>query len=176
MLKKVLLLLLVVAAGLGLLLLTARGSQFAVQRSTVVADTPEQVWSLLADIGHWKSWWPGMEDAQLLGPLALGSRIRLQLKGLPESEPVMVEWLDPFRLIGWSGPGVLGSRVTTRVELRGTGEGTEVLVHNSILGPQAVLARFSSSDSFTQYQELILKTLARQLSLAAAAGPGGEKD
>lgn len=176
MTKKILLLLLVLAVGLGLLLLTARRSHYESHRSLLIKQPSQRIWQLLADIDGWPSWWPGVERARLIGPLAVGSRIDLKLKGLPEGKPVRLEVLLPQRQLGWSGRGVLGSRVATRVELRPAAGGCVVLLGNSISGPQAVLARFGNSESFSQYQELVLKILASKMKQAAAAAPGGEKD
>jgi len=176
MLKKVLILLLVLAVGLVLLLLTARDSRLDTQSSALIGSSPAQVWDLLADIDHWRNWWPGVERSTLLGPLAVGSRIDLKLKGLPESDPAGIDRLVPRRLLGWMSPGVLGSEVTTRLELEPTPEGTEVVLSNSISGPQAVLARFSSGESFPQYQQLVLKALERRMEEAVQVNPGGEKD
>jgi len=176
MLKKILVLLLVLAVGVGLLLFTARDSRFEAQRSEYFAESPAAIWSLLADVNHWQSWWPGVEDSELLEPLAVGSRIRFKLTGLPEGEPVSVEWLAPRQQLGWAGPGVLGSRVATRIELLSKNGGTEVSIHNSIFGPQAVLAKLGNRENFSRYQELVLKVLADKLQERVAPATGGEKD
>jgi|GEM_PF-1115763 len=176
MLKKILILLLLLAAGLGLLLLTSHNSRFEVHHSLQLNRAPEHIWPLLADVDGWQNWWPGVERSALLGPLAAGSRIDLKFKGLPSTDPVRLETLSPLRRLGWSGPGVLGSTVETQIELRKNADGCEVILSNSITGPQAVLARISGSEKFTEYQQLVLKVLERRLQEPAAAKPGGEKD
>jgi uncharacterized protein YndB with AHSA1/START domain len=175
MLKKFLIALLALAAALVLLLLTSRGSHYASRSSALIGSAPERVWALLVDVDQWQTWWPGVERSKLLGSLAVGSRIDLKLKGLPEAEPVTLEWLEPLQKLGWSGAGVLGSRVTTRLELQRSPTGTEVILSHAITGPQAILARFTSGDSFSQYQQLVLQVIERRLQ-EPAPKPGGEKD
>ena len=176
MLKKALFILLLVLCGLAGLLLTARGSRFAVQQSEVFPQPPSVVWQLVSDVDGWPRWWPGVERASLLGPLAVGSRIDLKLRGLPETQPVRLVTLVPQRQLEWSGKGVLASTVATRVELHKTAQGCEVRLSNSIVGPQAVLARYGSGDDFPRYQKLFLQSLAKRLQEQSPTAQGREKD
>lgn len=173
MLKKLLILLLILAGALGLLLATAGSSRYSVDSSRQIAAAPEQVWSTLAAINHWPDWWPGVERANLQAPLQQGTAVDLKLKGLPEAEPVIITEVQPERLLAWQGQGVLGSRVNTRLSLQKVDQGCRVALANRIEGPQAVLAKWSGGDNFSRYQALVLQALETQTT-GRTVHPDGE--
>lgn len=163
MLKKLLIAFLLLGAGMALLLATSSDSNFTRQRSQLLAQPVEKVWPLLIDVDGWQHWWPGVEQVKLLGPLQVGTRIELHLKGVLEGNSVELTVLQSPRLLTWQRQGMFGSSAETTVQLAVKPDGTEVSIINSIVGPQARLARLSTAESFEQYQQLFLKSLELKL-------------
>ncbi len=176
MLRKLLLLVMLLGAGLALLLLVADDSRFVERRSKLIEQPIDRVWELIVDVEGWQGWWPGVEKVQLLGPLEVGSTLFLQLKGVAEEGPVELVVLKPQRQLTWQRQGVFGSRVETSLLLQPKQEATEVSILHTIKGPQAALADLSNRQSFAEYQELFLKSLELQLAGQLLPLSDGEKD
>ncbi|AMV71579.1 SRPBCC family protein [Desulfuromonas sp. DDH964] len=171
MLKKLTVVLVLLALAGGGFLVFSRDSRLDVTSSREVAFPPAKVWREVAEVWAWPRWWPGLETAEVNAQLLPGTEIRLGLKGDPERSLAQVVTVLPARELAWSRPGVLGSRTVTRFELRPTAAGTTVVVTSSILGPQAILARATGREAFSSYQQRLLDALAAQLeSRANAAG------
>lgn len=175
MLKKLLVCLGLLGAGVLLLFLFARQAHFERQQQISVAQSLPQVWQVLSDIDGWSRWWPGVERAKLLGPLAVGSQLELKLKGVPEGEAAELFVMQPQNQLGWQRPGVLDSEVSMRLSLAPTVDGTLVQLTLGIDGPQAKLATVSGADKFDKYLTAILKLLEQRLVQGPAAA-AGEKD
>ena len=170
MLKKVSILLVLLGCGFILWLLLGMDSHFEQQYSQRIDHSAETVWQQLTSIEQWPQWWPGMEEARLLGSLQVGGQLSIKLDGMPEV-PVDLIAAEPNRQLAWQQEGLFGSLAETRIELVVQADATEVTIAHRISGLQARLAEFSSREGFEQYQQLFLLALERQLQKSA-----GEKD
>lgn len=93
---------------------------------------PEAIWLRWKDVDGWPDWDEGLEWAQLLGPLKVGSSGSLKRKG-SQRQRFMVEEVQEGRgftcirkrlltCMRWVlrvEPSSLGSRVTHRIEVKG---------------------------------------------------------
>lgn len=163
MVKKLGLLLAALGLALGGLLLTSAESRFVTESSLMLSYPPAVVWARLTAVGDWSSWWPGVERASLAPGWQPGAELRITLKGDPEQAPAVVDEVSDAAALSWRRPGVLGSRTRTRIVLQPDGEKTLVQLRSEIVGPQAVLARWSARDDFQRYQELVLAKLNEAL-------------
>lgn len=164
MLKKIAVLLTLLGMAFGLMLLTTGESRFEVQTSAPLHVPPTRVWQVLAAVGEWSEWWPGVEEAQLYGSLVAGSEVSLRLKGVPTEDPALLTKVDVLHELTWERPGVLGSRAGTRFLIEVINGGSRLTVENFVQGPQAFLARITGKDTFIKYQQEILKSLQEKLS------------
>ncbi len=104
----------------------------------------EQVWDVLHDVERWPEWASTVTSVRRLddGPLAVGSRARVEQPRIPPTEYVVTE-LEPGRSFTWvaTGPGV---RTTARHLLEDLGSrGTRVTLAVEQAGPVgAVMGRF----------------------------------
>jgi uncharacterized membrane protein len=104
----------------------------------------DRVWEVLRDVERWPEWTSTVTSVRRLddGPLAVGSRARIEQPRIPPTEYVVTE-LEPSRSFTWvaTGPGV---RTTARhlLEALGTG-GTRVTLAVEQAGlVGAVMGRF----------------------------------
>jgi uncharacterized membrane protein len=107
------------------------------QSTRIDVEAPvQQVWRVLCEVERWPEWAPTVTSVRRLddGPLAVGSRVRLEQPRIPPTEYVVTE-LEPSRSFTWvaTGPGV---RTTARhlLEDLGTG-GTRVMLAVEQAGP-----------------------------------------
>jgi len=161
--KKLILLGLLLGLGFGVMVLTTRGSHFEVHTTLDMDESPARVWQHLVQVADWPRWWPGVERVVLECPLAIGTKIGLQLRGRPEQDPAIVVRLEPGSQLVWQRNGVFGSRAGTGVLLQRAGTGSKVQVSNTIDGPQAFLARFTGREAFVKYQRTLLAALQKDL-------------
>ena len=104
----------------------------------------EQVWEVLCEVERWPEWAPTVTSVRRLddGPLAVGSRVRVEQPRIPPTEYVVTE-LEPSRSFTWvaNGPGI---RTTARhlLEERGPGSTRVTLAveQSGVLG--VVMGRF----------------------------------
>ena len=61
------------------------------EQSTVVAATPEKIFSTYAAVSKWPEWDLEVDSASLNGPFTLGSTGKIKPKGAPESKIELVE-------------------------------------------------------------------------------------
>ncbi len=169
MLKKLAVVVVLLAIACSGFLFFSRDSRLEVTTSRELSFPPAKVWREVAEVWAWPRWWPGLETAEVNAQLVSGTEIRLGLKGDPERSLAQVVTVVPARELAWSRPGVFGSRTVTRFELRPTATGTTVVVTSSILGPQAVFARATGREAFSTYQQRLLDALAAQLANRANA-------
>ena len=66
-----------------------------------VAASPEIVWAVLTDIGHWPSWNPEVKQASLSGPFAPG--VQFRWKAGPGTITSTIQVVEPLRRIAWTG-------------------------------------------------------------------------
>jgi uncharacterized membrane protein len=103
-----------------------------------------RVWEVLVDVERWPEWATTVTSVRRLdgGPLAVGSRVRVEQPRIPATEYVVTE-LEPGRSFTWvaTGPGV---RTTARHRLEDLGAGgTRVTLAVEQAGPVgAVMGRF----------------------------------
>jgi uncharacterized protein YndB with AHSA1/START domain len=106
------------------------------QSTTIDVEAPVgRVWEALSDVERWPEWAPTVTSVRRLdgGPLAVGSRVRVEQPRIPPTRYVVTE-LEPGRSFTWmaTGPGVRttarhlledlttgGTRVTLAVEQAG---------------------------------------------------------
>ena len=99
-----------------------------------------QVWEVLREVELWPEWAPTVTSVRCLddGPLAVGSRVRVEQPRIPPTEYVVTE-LEPGRSFTWvaTGPGV---RTTARHLLEDLGPGgTRVTLAVEQAGPVGVV-------------------------------------
>jgi uncharacterized membrane protein len=111
------------------------------QSTRIDVEAPvEQVWEVLREVELWPEWAPTVTSVRRLddGPLAVGSRVRVEQPRIPPTEYVVTE-LEPSRSFTWvaTGPGV---RTTARhlLEELGTGR-TRVTLAVEQAGPVGVV-------------------------------------
>ncbi len=115
-----------------------------VQRSIDIDAPAARVWAVLSDVERWPEWAPTVTSVRRLeeGPLAVGSRVRIEQPKIPPTEYTVTE-LEPGRSFTWkaTGPGV---RTTARHRLEDRGaDGTRVTLAVEQAGPVgAVMGRF----------------------------------
>jgi uncharacterized membrane protein len=115
------------------------------QSTSIDVDAPvERVWEVLLEVERWPEWASTVTSVRRLddGPLAVGSRVRVEQPKIPPTEYVVTE-LEPSRSFIWvaTGPGV---RTIARhvLEDLGTG-GTRVTLAVEQAGPVGtVMGRF----------------------------------
>lgn len=88
------------------------------QNALEVRAPAEQVWAVLLEVERWPQWTPSMTALQLLtpGPLAVGSKVRVQQPRLPALEWTVDE-LVPGTSFAWSSRS---AGVTSRADHRVT--------------------------------------------------------
>ena len=107
------------------------------QSTRIDVEAPaERVWEVLREVERWPEWAPTVTSVRRLddGPLAVGSRARVEQPRIPPTEYVVTE-LEPSRSFTWvaTGPGV---RTTARHLLEDLGPtGTRVTLAVEQAGP-----------------------------------------
>jgi len=125
-----------------------------------------KVWAVLAEVERWPEWAPTVTAARRLddGPLAVGSRVRVEQPRIPPTEYEVTE-LERGRSFTWvaTGPGV---RTTARHFLEDLGgDRARVTLSVEQAGPVgAVMGRF--------YRRLTDKYLAAEASGIRARSEG----
>jgi uncharacterized membrane protein len=111
------------------------------QSTRIDVEAPvEQVWEVLIDVERWPEWATTVTSVRRVddGPLAVGSRVRVEQPRIPPTEYAVTE-LEPSRSFTWaaSAPGV---RTTARHMLEDLGSGgTRVTLAVEQAGPVGVV-------------------------------------
>jgi hypothetical protein len=74
------------------------------QSTRIDVEVPvEQVWEVLRDVERWPAWAPTVTSVRRLddGPLAAGSRVRVEQPRIPPTEYVVTELERAARSPGW---------------------------------------------------------------------------
>lgn len=174
MLKKVVVLLAALGGAFAIMMLTTRGTSFAVGTSLAVDQAPAAVWTALTAVEQWPRWWPGMEEAKVSPGWQPGAALTVVLKGNAEKSPATVEVVTAGRELAWRRPGVLGSTTRTTVKLDPAADGTLVSLESSIVGPQAFLAKFTGREEFVRYNRMVLEGLKSRLGAPVPAAGGAQ--
>ncbi|MBO7743138.1 SRPBCC family protein [Paenibacillus sp. MWE-103] len=103
-----------------------REAPVIVDLSIEIEAAPEIVWKIQTDIEQWPTWQKDISDAQLSGPVAVGSVFRWETHGLKIASTIRE--VVPKRRIVWGGPalGIEGIHVWSI-----TPTPTGVLVHTT---------------------------------------------
>src|SRR5690606_33615787 len=134
-------------------------------RNTLIIDHPAaEIWPVMTDVGKWREWWPGVQEAKLTDTWRQGATLDLVLKGAPEERPARVEAVVAERELTWKRPGILGSITRTSILLEPVAGGTRIGLLSFIEGPQAVLAGFTGRDAFEKYHEAVFAALEARLN------------
>ncbi|NUU17782.1 polyketide cyclase [Cellulomonas humilata] len=117
------------------------------EHTAIIAATPERVWAVVVDVERWPERIPTVDSVERLddGPLAVGSRTRLQQPRLPEAVWTVTEMVDGSSYTWESrSPGVTvtashvvaphpdGSRLTLALTVSGPMSGAGWLMTRSL--------------------------------------------
>jgi len=98
--------------------------------------TPQQVWRLWADVEQWPSWNADIEQIELSGPFAAGSRIVMKPAGQDPVELRIAEASEPELFVDEADLGAIVVRTTHRVDCLDD-DRARVVYRMEITGPQA---------------------------------------
>ena len=109
---------------------------WAAEHTHETTATPQRVWRLWADVEQWPSWNPDIEEIELSGPFAPGSRIVMTPSGQEPIELEIAEAKEPQLFVERADLGQIVVRTTHRVE-RLDDELARITYRMEITGPQA---------------------------------------
>ena len=98
--------------------------------------TPEQVWRLWADVEQWPSWNADIEEIELSGPFAPGSRVVMKPIGDETVELRIAGANEPELFVDEADLGDIVVRTTHRIE-RVDDERARITYRMEITGPKA---------------------------------------
>lgn len=123
------------------------------QHSVTVAALPERVWAVLVDVERWPERIPTVDAVERLdaGPLAVGSRTRLQQPRLSEAVWTVTE-LSVGSSYTWqsSSPGVT---VTATHVVEPHGDGSRLTLALTVSGPMSGIGWLMTRSLTTRYVE-----------------------
>jgi carbon monoxide dehydrogenase subunit G len=123
------------------------------QHTVTIAAPPQQVWAVLVDIDRWPERIPTVDAVERLdeGPLAFGSRTRLQQPKLPPGVWTVTEW-SPGTSFTWesTSPGVT---VTASHRVEPHPEGSRLTLAVRITGPVAPVGWLMTRSLTRRYVE-----------------------
>jgi Polyketide cyclase / dehydrase and lipid transport len=98
--------------------------------------TPQQIWRVWEDVEQWPTWKPDIEQIELSGPFAAGSRIVMKPITQEPVELQIAEANEPNRFVDEADLGQIVVRTTHRAE-RLDDKRTRITYRMEITGPQA---------------------------------------
>lgn len=105
-----------------------RDAEITASGSVEVSASPDEVWTILSDIGDWPTWNPDVREARLIGDLAAGSRF--EWRAGPGTISSVLRSVEPRRELGWSGK-TMGVHAVHVWRLESTPRGTRVTTEES---------------------------------------------
>ena len=123
------------------------------ERTVAIAAPAQRVWAVIADLGRWPERIPTVEAVERLdtGPLAVGSRVRLQQPRLPTAVWTVTEWEEGSSFT-WksSSPGVT---ITAAHVVVPRGDGSRLTLALTVTGPLSGIGWLLSRSLTTRYVE-----------------------
>ena len=114
-----------------------------VERSRFISVPPTRVYEAFVDLDHWLEWNTHIQQVKLIGdgPLAVDSRTRVSVKGLPvPATNWRVTEIVPGRSFSWRSSVLPGVRVDFDHVAEPADGGTNVIFRIDIGGPLVFLA------------------------------------
>lgn len=133
------------------------------EHTVTIAASPQQVWAVLVEVERWPERIPTVDTVERLdaGPLALGSRTRLEQPKLPAGVWTVTEWSDGSSFTWEStSPGVT---VSASHLVEPHPEGTRLTLAVKVSGPLAPVGWLMTRSLTRRYVE----TEAASLKAAA---------
>ncbi len=129
-----------------------------------VKASPETIWSLLTDPRAWPSFYPGVEQVQLLDghdTFRLGTRFETNLAG--QDVFASVQEFEPMKRIAWGGgpKASAESRAYHAWIITLTTNGTHLWTEETMQGPLWIELAKRAPDIFWRTHEKLLEDLAR---------------
>jgi hypothetical protein len=106
------------------------------EHSIETVATPQEIWSLWADVAGWPAWNADIEQIELVGPFAARSTIRMAPIGQEPTELRIAEAVEPELFVDEADLGDILVRTMHRVE-RLDDERAQVIYRMEITGPAA---------------------------------------
>jgi uncharacterized protein YndB with AHSA1/START domain len=136
-----------------------------------VAASPEKIWSLLVDHRAWPTFYPGVENVELLDghdSLRLGTQFETNLAG--QDVFASVQEFEPVKRIAWGGypKAAEGSKAYHAWIITPTSRGCHLWTEETMQGPFWIELAKPAPDVFWRTHEKLLADLA-----AVATGRGG---
>ena len=128
-----------------------------------VAVPPERIWALLTDARAWPSFYPGVQQVQLLGgedSLRLGTRFETNLAG--QDVAASVAEFEPVTRIAWVGgpKSSPDSRAYHAWIITPTAYGVHLWTEETMRGPLWIELAKKAPDAFWLTHEKLLRDLA----------------
>jgi uncharacterized protein YndB with AHSA1/START domain len=109
---------------------------WATEHSIETSAMPEDVWRLWADVAAWPEWNPDIEQIELIGPFASGSRIVMTPIGDQPVELRITEVVEPESFVDEAYMGEITVRTSHHVRRVDPGR-TSITYRMEITGPAA---------------------------------------
>jgi hypothetical protein len=89
---------------------------WSTEHSVTTSAAPERIWQLWADVSRWAEWNGDIEQVELVGPFAAGSRIVMTPIGQEPIELRIAEAAEPELFVDEADLGDIVVRTTHRVQ------------------------------------------------------------
>lgn len=123
------------------------------ERTVTIAAPAERVWAVIADLERWPERIPTIDAVERLdtGPLAVGTRVRLQQPRLPAAVWTVTEWAEGSSFT-WesSSPGIT---ITAAHVVQARGDRSRLTLTLTVAGPLSGIGWLLSRSVTTRYVE-----------------------